>query len=191
MPPKLKGLQHIGLKVRDLETSLRFYTEVLGFRVIEHLNLDDRSRGRRSITFITCTDLHHVINLTELSPEALPENPPPPENTRTGREYGLHHFAFEAADRETFFAWEKHLRENGVELTAGPLLHSPTHPEGDGTWGENRAMYFCDPDGNAIEICCDMMVVNDDGGVDPPWHAERIRSDGHDPEKVPLPPLTR
>ncbi len=191
MPPKFKGLQHIAFKVRDLETSLRFYTEVLGFRVIEHLKFDEPSRGRSSITFITCTDLHHVINLTELSPEARPENPPPPENTRTRREYGFHHVAFEAEDKETFFAWEKHLRENGVELTAGPLLHSPTHPEGDGTWGENRAMYFRDPDGNAIEICCDMMVVDENGEVDPAWHAERVKSDGHDPAKVSLPPLTR
>ena len=52
-------------------------------------------------------------------------------------------------------------------------------------------MYFCDPDGNAIEICCDMMVVDEKCEVDPAWHAERIKSDGHDPEKVHLPPLTR
>ena len=191
MPPKLKGLQHIALKVRDLKESLRFYTEVLGFRVIEHIKFDDPIRGRSSITFITCTDLHHVMNLTELAPEARPENPPPPENTRTRREYGFHHFAFEVEDKKTFDAWEKHLRENGIEFTNGPLLHSPTHPEGDGTWGENRAMYFCDPDGNAVEICCDMMVVDENGEVDPAWHATRVKSDGFDPAKVPIPPLTR
>ena len=65
MPPKLKGLQHIGLKVRDIEVSLRFYTEILGFRVNEHIRYD-KPRGQRAAqNFITCTDMHHVINLTQ------------------------------------------------------------------------------------------------------------------------------
>ncbi len=191
MPPKLKGLQHIGLKVRDIEVSLRFYTEILGFRTNERIRYA-KPRGQRAAqNFITCTDMHHVINLTQNAPEFHPEAPPSSENSRTRVDYGLHHFAFEAEDRATFDAWEKHLTENGVEFVSGPIVHSPTHPDGDGLWGENRAMYFCDPDGNTIEIFCDMARVSEDGEFDWAQHAERIRRDGYDPDEVPLPKVTR
>ncbi|MFP6867812.1 MAG: VOC family protein [Nitrospinota bacterium] len=37
MPPELKGLQHVGLKVRDIETAVHFYTDILGFRTNERI----------------------------------------------------------------------------------------------------------------------------------------------------------
>ena len=43
MPPKLSRMQHIALKVRDLEKSLEFYVGIMGFRVIEHVDQLDLS----------------------------------------------------------------------------------------------------------------------------------------------------
>jgi len=151
MPPELKGLQHVGLKVRDIETSVRFCTDILGFRTNERIRYATPRGQRTAQNFMTCTGLHHVINLAMNVPEAQPDPQPPVVDSRSSVEYGLAHFAFEVEDKATFDAWEKHLRENGVELTHGPVVHSPTHPDGDGLWGENRALYFCDPDGNNIE----------------------------------------
>ena len=191
MPPKLNRLQHIALKVRDMEKSLRFYVDVLGFSVVEGLNHDDPGRSSYGyasrMRFISCTNEHHVINLTEIAPDCAPENPPPPENSRARTDYGLHHFAFEVDGKEAFDEWVAHLRSKGVEFVKGPMLHSPTHPEGDGSPGENRAVYFCDPDGNAVEICCDIMQLDENGEVDRGWHADRLRRDGYDPEKVSIP----
>jgi catechol 2,3-dioxygenase len=191
MPPELKGLQHIGLKVRDIETSVRFYTDILGFRTNERIRYDTPRGQRTAQNFMTCTGLHHVINLAMNVPEARPDPQPPVVDSRSSVEYGLAHFAFEVEDKATFDAWEKHLRENGVELTHGPVVHSPTHPDGDGLWGENRALYFCDPDGNNIEIFCDMAIVGEDGVFDREQHAARIRRDGYDPDEVALPELQR
>lgn len=191
MPPELKGLQHIGLKVRDIETSVRFYTGILGFRTNERIRYATPRGQRTAQNFMTCTGLHHVINLSMNVPEAQPDPQPPVVDSRSSAEYGLAHFAFEVEDRATFDAWEKHLRENGVELTHGPVVHSPTHPDGDGLWGENRALYFCDPDGNNIEIFCDMAIVGEDGVFDRKQHAARIRRDGYDPDEVALPELQK
>ncbi|MFP6891266.1 MAG: VOC family protein [Nitrospinota bacterium] len=191
MPPELKGLQHVGLKVRDIETAVHFYTDILGFRTNERIRYATPRGQRTAQNFMTCTGLHHVINLAMNVPEAQPDPQPPVVDSRSSVEYGLAHFAFEVEDKATFDAWEKHLRENGVELTHGPVVHSPTHPDGDGLWGENRALYFCDPDGNNIEIFCDMAIVGEDGVFDCEQHTARIRSDGYDPEKVALPELQR
>ena len=195
LPPKLNRLQHIALKVRDLDASLRFYVDLLGFRVIEHLDQQDPAKTTygytRRVRFITCTNEHHVMNLTEIAPEFVPRDQPPPENSRARKEYGLHHFAFIVDGKEEFNEWVEYLRSKDVEFVRGPLLHSPTHPEGDGSPGENRAVYFCDPDGNAVEICCDIAHLDETGEVDRAWHADRLRRDGHDPEKVALPPTNR
>jgi catechol 2,3-dioxygenase len=195
MPPKLNRLQHIALKVRDLEKSLSFYVDILGFRVIEHIDQIDPAKTdygyTRKMRFISCTNEHHVVNLTEIGAEFIPPNQPPPKNSRTLMNYGLHHYAFLVDGKNEFNEWVEYLKSKNVEFVRGPLVHSPTHPEGDGSPGENRAMYFCDPDGNAIEICCDMMQLGDDDQVDPAWHAERIRQDGYSPEEVGLPPINR
>ena len=114
-----------------------------------------------------------------------------PENSRTLTYYGLQHFAFIVDGKAEFNEWVDYLKSKGVEFVRGPLLHSPTHPEGDGSPGENRAVYFCDPDGNAIEICCDIMHLDENDEVDRAWHADRLRRDGHDPEKVAIPPMVR
>jgi catechol 2,3-dioxygenase-like lactoylglutathione lyase family enzyme len=195
MPPKLNRLQHIALKVRDLNKSLEFYRDILGFRVIEHLDQEDPAKTTygytRRVRFITCTNEHHVVNLTEIAPEFVPPNQPPPENSRSLTHYGLHHFAFIVEGKTEFNEWVDYLKSKEVEFVRGPLLHSPTHPEGDGSPGENRAVYFCDPDGNAIEICCDIMQMGEDDQADPAWHADRLRRDGYNPEEVALPPINR
>lgn len=187
MPPELKGLQHIGLKVRDIEASVKFYTEIMGFRTNERLRYNPPRGIYAAQNFITCTGHHHVINLSMLTPENQPDPAPAPETTRSSPAFGLHHMAFEVESKEALAEWEAHLRANGVEIVGGPVVHSPTHPDGDGLWGENRAMYFPDPDGNTIELFCDMATVGEDGVFDAEQHAARIKSDGYDPKDVPLP----
>ena len=36
IPPKFVGLQHIAIKVHDIELARRFYTEILGFTITEN-----------------------------------------------------------------------------------------------------------------------------------------------------------
>ena len=38
IPPKFVGLQHIAIKVHDIELARRFYTEILGFTITENYN---------------------------------------------------------------------------------------------------------------------------------------------------------
>ena len=51
-----------------------------------------------------------------------------------------------------------HLHTNGVEIINGPLTHGIEN--GDNISGSgSRSFYFCDPDGNRLEIFCDGMKV--------------------------------
>ena len=91
----------------------------------------------------------------------------------------MHHFAFQVQNLEEFREWEKWIKENNIEIVRGPVVHSPTHPEGDGTWGENRAMYFCAPDGHRIEIFCDMAELDEEtNSINESWNSARLKREG-------------
>jgi len=58
----------------------------------------------------------------------------------------------EVDGRPNFYAWENLFKDYGAEFVSGSVVHCPTHLDGDGLKGGSRAMYCCDPDGNAIEF---------------------------------------
>ena len=185
LPPKLKGLDHLAMKVRDLDKSLHFYVDVLGFQINDGRKMVSWS-GRPS-RHISCTNKHHTINLFEFRPKDGSTNLPK-NHSQDNDEYGLMHFAFEVENKDIFDEWVKYLSSvSEIKIIRGPTLHSATHPEGDGTPGENRSIYIEDPDGNVVEIMCDMMRVGKNGEVDKKWYRERVSRDGYDPNKVPFP----
>ena len=185
LPPKLKGLDHLAMKVRDLGKSLHFYVDVLGFQINDGRKMVSWS-GRPS-RHISCTNKHHTINLFEFRPKDGSTNLPK-NHSQDNDEYGLMHFAFEVENKDIFDEWVKYLSSvSEINIIRGPTLHSATHPEGDGTPGENRSIYIEDPDGNVVEIMCDMMRVGKNGEVDKKWYRERVSRDGYDPNKVPFP----
>ncbi|MEK6709297.1 MAG: VOC family protein [Nitrospinota bacterium] len=188
-----EGIQHLAIKVSDLDRALRFYTGILGFAVSEiHPPGEHPALPDLGLCFLRSTLLHHDLNLVfrrgkDPDLEALPKT-----DQGHAKDLGIHHFALRVRDRAEFEAWRAWLGENGVALVRGPVVHSPTHPEGDGTWGENRAMYFCDPDGHRIEIFCEMAELDPEtNGIHPRWYAERLRQEGLDPSQYPPAPPYR
>ncbi len=90
-PGKLR-LGHVHLKVRELSSSLPFYTEILG------LNLTERV-GR--FAFLALGEEHHSLALEEMGQAAAPSSQ---------RALGVEHIAFEAPDRKAFNAMQNLLR---------------------------------------------------------------------------------
>ncbi|WP_254839330.1 VOC family protein [Natronomonas marina] len=95
-------LGHVHLKVRDIDDSVAFYTEVLGLDVTER-------HGRYA--FLSFGDHHHDVALQEVAPDA--------QGPTDG--VGLYHAAFEVADPEALSALHERLSGRGVAVS--PVDH--------------------------------------------------------------------
>ena len=118
---------HIHLKVSNLERSLKFYTEVLGFEVM--------TRMGNSAAFLSAGGYHHHIGLNTWESEN--GNPPPQGST------GLYHFAILVTSRKELAKVFKRLMDKNY-----PIESASDH-------GVSEALYLNDPDGNGIEIYAD------------------------------------
>ena len=115
---------HVHLKVADIERSLGFYRDVLGFEVMQ--------RWSDSAAFISAGGYHHHIGLNTW--ESRGGTPPPPGTT------GLYHVAIRYPDRRTLADALRRVLEAGIPL------------EGATDHGVSEAIYLSDPDGNGIEL---------------------------------------
>lgn len=115
---------HVHLKVSDLEQSIAFYSDVLGFTVTQ--------RYGRQAAFLAAGEYHHHIGLNTW--ESTGGTPPPPGHT------GLFHAAFLYPDRPALADALRRVRAAGLALT-GAADH-----------GVSEALYLDDPDGNGVEL---------------------------------------
>jgi catechol 2,3-dioxygenase len=115
---------HVHLKVADIDRSLAFYRDVLGF--------EEQQRMGDQAAFISAGGYHHHIGLNTW--ESQGGSPPPPGTT------GLFHLAIRYPTRAALAGAVKRLVANEVPIT------------GASDHGVSEAIYLNDPDGNGIEL---------------------------------------
>ncbi|GHH38436.1 lactoylglutathione lyase [Streptomyces umbrinus] len=119
---------HTGLNVTDLDRSLAFYRDVLGFTVIVEGKEEDRRYA------FLGEDGRPVLTLWQQADHGY---------AATGA--GLHHLALEVDTVEQVRAYETALRAQGVEFAHEGVV---AHREGAASGG----IFFHDPDGTRLEI---------------------------------------
>lgn len=133
---------HVHLTVSNLEQSIRFYQDTLGFEIT--------SRYGESAVFLSAGGYHHHIGLNTWAGEGAP--PPQPGTT------GLYHFAILLPSRKELAKVLKRLIDQGYPL------------EGAADHGVSEAIYLRDPDGIGIELYTDRpkesWKVTNDGDVE-------------------------
>lgn len=133
---------HVHLTVSDLERSLLFYRDLLGFEVT--------TRFGDSAVFLSAGGYHHHIALNTWAGKGA--KPPTPGHT------GLYHFAILYPTRKELATILKKLIDEQYPLT------------GTADHGVSEAIYLNDPDGNGVELYADRprreWKVTNDGEVE-------------------------
>ncbi|MDD9922814.1 MAG: VOC family protein [Boseongicola sp.] len=118
---------HIHLKVTDLERSIAFYRDVLGF--------DVKLRYGSQAAFLAAGDYHHHIGLNTW--HSAGRDPVKRDAA------GMYHVAFVYPDRKA------------LGLAVGNAIDNGVNVYGAADHGVSEAVYFDDPDGNGIELYWD------------------------------------
>lgn len=125
--PDGTSIGHVHLKVSDLERSVTFYRDVLGF--------EETQRYGDQAAFLSAGGYHHHIGLNTWMSKG---GPPSPRGSA-----GLFHLAILFPTRRDLAAALQNVLEHGVQI------------HGASDHGVSEAIYFADPDGNGIELYWD------------------------------------
>lgn len=142
MAHKNTRVGHIHLTVADLDGSLAFYRDLLGFEI--------SARYGDSAVFLSAGGYHHHIGLNTWAGKGA--SPPPTGHT------GMYHVAFLYPNRRELAVVLKNLMEAKYPI------------DGSADHGVSEAIYLSDPDGNGVELYVDRpkseWKVNNDGMVE-------------------------
>lgn len=136
----IKGIHHVGVGVPDFDRGLEFYSELLGFEVVERTDWDggnplaDRAIGLAD-TAAKMAMLKAPNAYIELWEYSRPE---PADHRQRPCDYGYAHFCLQVEGIQEEY---DRLRAGGMEFV-GPVVD----------FGEIAAIYGKDPFGNTVEL---------------------------------------
>ena len=147
--PGLRGTDHIGFTVPDLDQAVDFFVQVIGCEAFydlgpfqfdddwmeRQLNVHPRTVMRR-LKFLRCK---HGSNFEIFEYESPDQNKTQPKNS----DIGGHHLAFYVDDMDAAVAY---LKENGVRILGEPVVRAQG-PSAGQTW-----VYFLAPWGMQLEL---------------------------------------
>jgi catechol-2,3-dioxygenase len=157
-------VQHLVLRVRDIEKSHHFYTHILGYEQCAAL---DSTRYPWEMRFYRGNaDHHHDFALAQLT---NPEIAPPPEAPwqMFGNTPGIDHIAMCYPGREAWLEQLRWMKSQDVEFLVR------------GNHGMTHSAYIADPDGNGIEVLYDVPKEAWEGDVNAALnHFDVLPADG-------------
>ena len=130
MPIEIKRTGHLVLRVMDLERSKRFFTEILG------LKLTCPDNGRMLFFSSDFDDNHHMLAIAQAKEESQMPQP--------DKQVGMMHVAYELSSFAALQEAYKIFKEKDVKIN-----HTVFH-------GATKSIYFFDPDGNELEVYCNV-----------------------------------
>jgi len=121
-----KHIDHVELIPRDLEKTIDFYTDVLGFSVKSRKK--NEAGPMKEIVYLTLGDTMMELLDMKDAPDIKPDT----------RRIGYRMIALEVDDMDKAF---EYLKTKGISPSVGPI-----------TLGTSRRAEILDPNGNSIEL---------------------------------------
>ena len=129
IPYRTKGLDHVVIRAKNIETMLSFYRNVLGLRVAKHNKLQGLWHLTAGSSMIDLVDMNGTLGQA---------GGQPPGNGKNVDHFALKIEPFDAQALRAYFA------EHGVETDPVKTRF--------GADGDGPSIYLRDPEGNGLEL---------------------------------------
>ena len=165
-----QGLNHVAYPTADTAATVRFYTEVMGFQLVDAVcgEMDPESGSpRRFLHTFFAMGGGEIIAFFEIEGLELPTDDRLPRWVR--------HLALGVDSPATLAAWKTRLEAHGLRVT-GPVDH-------EGVWS---SIYFADPNGVMLELTHQARALDAADAARAVemvarWNAERVPRAGDTP----------
>ncbi len=157
MPPVATRLNHVAYPTFDTAATIRFYTEVMGFRLVDAVR--DRIGRHQFLHTFFAMGSGEIIAFFDVRDLEKP--------ARDGVPHWVRHLALSVESAEALAGWKTRLASLGIDVS-GPIEH-------DGIWS---SIYFSDPNGVTLELTYQHRPLNEDDAeralsLVAAWSAER------------------
>lgn len=139
MKLRIGKLGHVVVNSSDVERSIKFYTEIMGFQISD-IYPDDMVPGGMAF-FRSDTDHHSIAVVGSM------------DKNKANTNSELNHIAFEVASLDDVLRMRDHLKKHNV----------PVDFEGRRRAGAQIAVEFRDPDGHRLEVFWGLDQIGADG----------------------------
>jgi glyoxylase I family protein len=134
------GLHHVAIGVNDFDKALKFYTEGLGFEVVQQSEFDNDPSANKAIGLDNAKAKMAMLKAPNAFIELWQYSRPEPRDLRSRPcDYGYPHFALQVDDIQAEY---DRLKGHGMEFV-GEVVHFEDSAS---------AIYGRDPCGNIIEL---------------------------------------
>jgi catechol 2,3-dioxygenase-like lactoylglutathione lyase family enzyme len=164
-PAIATALNHVAYPTTHTAATVRFYTEVLGFRLVDAIRGTtdpDSGKPRPFLHTFFAMGSGEIIAFFEVEGLEVPADERVPRWVR--------HLALSVDSPATLAAWKARLETHGLSVI-GPIDH-------EGTWA---SIYFVDPNGVTLELTHQSRALDDEDArraaeVVARWAAEHSRA---------------
>ena len=143
------GFSHVGVSTHNMDATIRFYEEVLGFPHV----LEDVTRvtsgGAIRMVYFDVGDGQFMVFMEPKNVPGIPEGFDTGINAALGLPRGMYHYSFKVPSLDDLETRRKDLATRGVGVSDAIDL------------GYAKAIFFFDPNGIQLEFCCQIRPFND------------------------------
>ncbi|HZQ27175.1 MAG TPA: VOC family protein [Acidimicrobiales bacterium] len=142
------GFNHVAFATRDLLATHRFYTDVMGFRLVKVVTAPTDTGGwARHVFYDTGGAGKGLIAFWDLHDDTIGNDFPTDLSRSHSLPAWVNHLAFDSPDRNDLEAHKQRWREHGI--TVAEVDH-----------GFCRSIYATDPNGILVEFCWDVRPLD-------------------------------
>jgi catechol 2,3-dioxygenase-like lactoylglutathione lyase family enzyme len=141
---KSYGLSHVGVATHQMESTISFYENVLGFpRVVEDVTRV-QSGGAVRLVYFDAGDDQFIVFMESKGVLGISDDFDTSINAALGTPRGMYHYSFKVLSLEELELRRRDLEEKGIEVTQIIDLRYA------------KAIFFFDPNGIQLEFCCQL-----------------------------------